>query len=324
MRMSSSEDTSTGKGRKRPPFGIGIASSHKTFYAALQIEKEEGSQFDDAPDFMQNRDNDRNVQVHQKEEDDDHMEEIDLHVDPIISSSKALPYVTLHNAHDSGTPVKSFGHIAPPSKDGVFFNMSAKPSNKNHYELVKDEYQGDEQRRHADYISIPIEQPPEYDVVASLCPPDYAETLIIPERIDTIIVEGSRVGSWSIFFWCCAVSFVFELVGFAMCFLLTDTIAGQCGGLFGLGLNIISSVCIPRSRNRYKGKPGDSTPPPTNIHNHDAVVMGLIIGSIAMSGGLIYFTYARKIAGRRLNRDFMTDSSAASAVVTEISPNAVL
>lgn len=232
------------------------------------------------------------------DEDDDHdheLEEIDLYTvtHELRNHSRYTKISTPITIEQ--TRIASPTRSAPQSKDGVFFNMSAKP-NKNpfSYEQVNSNNDPD-----SAFTGLPLERPPEYDAVAELCPPGYTETIHLQEDITSIIIDGLYVGSWSTFTICCCISMIFELVGFAISFLLIDSVAGKCGGLSGLGLHIILMILFPESFEHKRQKQSYPRPQPSSQAN----TVGLLIGSAATVLSILYYTRARKLATRQLEQD---------------------
>lgn len=237
----------------------------------------------------QNMDND--------EDDNDHeLEEIDLYTVTPESHNHSKYTKISHPIAIEQTRISSPTRSAPQSKDGVFFNMSAKP-NKDpfSYEQVNNNNDPD-----SVFTGLPLERPPEYEAVAELCPPGYTETIHLQEDIASIIIDGLYVGSWSTFTICCCISMVFELVGFAISFLLIDSVAGKCGGLSGLGLHIIAMVLFPES---FEHKKRQKQPYPRPQPSSQANTAGLLIGSAAIILSILYYIRARKLAVRQLEQD---------------------
>lgn len=103
--------------------------------------------------------------------------------------------------------------------DGVFANLSAKPSRGDDLE----------------------EKPPTYEQAAADATPPYWETTILAPGMvgDEVFVEGLPVGSVFSFVWNAMISMSFQLVGFLLTYLLHTTHAAKNGSRAGLGITLV-------------------------------------------------------------------------------------
>jgi hypothetical protein len=115
--------------------------------------------------------------------------------------------------------------------DGVFSNLSAKP----------------------DLTSNPTEsdKPPTYDEVSQdQTPPYWENSVISPEFMDEIFIDGLPVGNIVNFIWNLLVSASFQFVGFILTYLLHTSHAAKQGSRAGLGITFITYgyIMIPKKR----------------------------------------------------------------------------
>ncbi|KAK0642415.1 putative metal homeostasis protein bsd1 [Lasiodiplodia hormozganensis] len=103
--------------------------------------------------------------------------------------------------------------------DGVFANLSAKPSREDEAE----------------------EKPPSYEQAAADATPPYWETTILAPGLhsDEVFVDGLPVGSIFSFVWNAIISMAFQLVGFLLTYLLHTTHAAKNGARAGLGITLV-------------------------------------------------------------------------------------
>ncbi|EOD52270.1 metal homeostatis protein bsd2 [Neofusicoccum parvum] len=103
--------------------------------------------------------------------------------------------------------------------DGVFANLSAKPSREDDVE----------------------EKPPSYEQAAADATPPYWETTILAPGLhtDEVFVDGLPVGSVFSFVWNAIISMAFQLVGFLLTYLLHTTHAAKNGARAGLGITLV-------------------------------------------------------------------------------------
>lgn len=208
---------------------------------------------------------------------------------PLLSQDPSLEEIDLESQLPPPSPQKKAA-MAPRTKDGVFSNMVAKPKH-----LAQGASYIEQTAASPEPLSAPVEQPPEYETIASLCPPDYIETVYVTETVESTLIDGMYVGRWSTFFYCTLVSFAFDLAGFMISFLIVDSAAGKCGGLVGLGLNVIFTVISHRNKARNRPPPNPTRPAPP-----DATALGVAIGLFSMFIGLSYYVYIRRVATRRI------------------------
>lgn len=126
-------------------------------------------------------------------------------------------------------------HIGETS-DGVFSNMSAKPSTSP---------------------VIRPDQLPSYFEASQDPSPPYWETSVMSE-FDEIYIDGIPVGNIFNFFWSVMVSVLFQFLGFVITYLLHTSHAAKNGSQVGLGLTIInlgiSSLPINIDRSEINSK----------------------------------------------------------------------
>ncbi|VEU22606.1 DEKNAAC103603 [Brettanomyces naardenensis] len=112
------------------------------------------------------------------------------------------------------------GHPVGESNDGVFSNMSAKPSVREDAE--------------------PAEELPTYEQVSEVPAPPYWESSIMAGYEDEIFVDGLPVGNFVSFFWNMTVSICFQFVGFVITYLLHTSHAAKNGSQAGLGVTLLT------------------------------------------------------------------------------------
>ncbi|KAK4954733.1 hypothetical protein LTR66_013524 [Elasticomyces elasticus] len=105
------------------------------------------------------------------------------------------------------------------ANDGVFANLSAKPTRGEELE----------------------EKPPTYEQAALDAPPPFWETTILSTgpHSDEVFVSGLVVGSLFSFVWNALISMSFQLVGFLLTYLLHTTHAAKNGSRAGLGITLV-------------------------------------------------------------------------------------
>lgn len=113
------------------------------------------------------------------------------------------------------------GHVVHvlDTNDGVFSNMSAKPSVNN-----------------TDPITDHL---PSYDEASHDPSPPYWETSVMSE-FDEIYIDGIPVGNVLNFLWSLMVSVLFQFLGFVITYLLHTSHAAKNGAQFGLGVTILN------------------------------------------------------------------------------------
>ncbi|GMG55688.1 unnamed protein product [Ambrosiozyma monospora] len=130
--------------------------------------------------------------------------------------------------------------IIGETNDGVFSNMSAKPTVRTAAELA--ESQG---------------RLPTYEEAASDPTPPYWEAAIMAGYDDEIFVDGLPVGNILNFFWNMMVSISFQFVGFIITYLLHTSHAAKNGSQAGLGFTLISYGLTALPLGSYTGVKGD-------------------------------------------------------------------
>ncbi|GAM83147.1 hypothetical protein ANO11243_011330 [Dothideomycetidae sp. 11243] len=172
------------------------------------------------------------------------------------------------------------------TRDGVFANISAKPTREDDLE----------------------EKPPTYEQAAADATPPYWETTILTPAgysSDDIFVDGLMVGSLFSFVWNALISMSFQLIGFLLTYLLHTTHAAKHGSRAGLGITLIqygfTMSAAPVSDVPAPGMGGDvvgGVPPDPNDHDFDpSAVTGDATGAGGMAGGTYYLSYILMIAG---------------------------
>lgn len=140
-----------------------------------------------------------------------------------------------------------------PASDGVFANLSAKPTPGG--EPTDD-------------------KPPTYAEAAADATPAYWETTILAPGLgtDEVYVNGLPVGSVFSFIWNGMISMSFLFPGFLLTYLLHTTHAAKNGSLAGLGLTLVQYGFYMRGgSNDGSANPGQftGTPPDPNSHDFD-------------------------------------------------------
>lgn len=110
-------------------------------------------------------------------------------------------------------------HVADEATDGVFSNLTAKPSNNN--------------------ATVITDHLPSYDEASHDPTPPYWETSVMSE-FDEIYIDGIPVGNIFNFLWSTLVSVLFQFLGFVITYLLHTSHAAKNGSQVGLGLTIIN------------------------------------------------------------------------------------
>lgn len=157
---------------------------------------------------------------------------------PFYGSGDTQP-VDEHNSYPVPSqgyylPVPASSHAASVShhNDGVFSNLSAKPSFTP----------PSAPQLHPTKDPDAKESPPSYDTVALDPAPLYPDNIVFSAALDSddvVLVEGLPVGSMLTFFLTMMVSMSFQFVGFCLTYLLSMTHAGRCGSKAGFGVSLI-------------------------------------------------------------------------------------
>ncbi|CCH59468.1 hypothetical protein TBLA_0B06450 [Henningerozyma blattae CBS 6284] len=132
------------------------------------------------------------------------------------------PHRHHHHRHSSANPF--FNHGA--SYDGVFSNLSAKPtSNNENQDGSNDE-----------------DQPPCYDDAANDMAPSYYHGTGDGSNLyyDDICIEGLPVGNFANLLWNIIVSTCFQFAGFLITYVLHTSHAAKQGSRLGLGVTFIT------------------------------------------------------------------------------------
>ncbi|OCK73680.1 metal homeostatis protein Bsd2 [Lepidopterella palustris CBS 459.81] len=141
--------------------------------------------------------------------------------------------------------------------DGVFANLSAKPTRGEELE----------------------EKPPSYEQAAADATPPYWETTILAPGMvgDEVFVEGLPVGSVFSFIWNAMISMSFQLVGFLLTYLLHTTHAAKNGSRAGLGITLVQYGFSMKGASTSVVSDGGAdfsgAPPDPNSHDFDPNAM---------------------------------------------------
>lgn len=131
-------------------------------------------------------------------------------------------YNNIPTSEEQGDPSRTRtieGHVIHVGEtlDGVFSNMSAKPSTNPH---------------------VITDQLPSYDEASHDPSPPYWETSVMSE-FDEIYIDGIPCGNIFNFIWSALVSILFQFLGFIITYLLHTSHAAKNGSQVGLGITII-------------------------------------------------------------------------------------
>lgn len=151
-------------------------------------------------------------------------------VDNVYNNAPMLRYINPNNRYNT---IASTEHIDPSrtrsidghvvrvldTNDGVFSNLSAKPSVNNSNPIT-------------DHL-------PSYDEASHDPSPPYWETSVMSE-FDEIYIDGIPVGNVLNFLWSLMVSVLFQFIGFVITYLLHTSHAAKNGAQFGLGVTILN------------------------------------------------------------------------------------
>ncbi|KAF3939255.1 hypothetical protein ABW19_dt0204218 [Dactylella cylindrospora] len=180
--------------------------------------------------------------------------------DTVLYASEGTPFVAASSnpapQPTSSTPRRVVGNS---SNDGVFANLSAKPT------------VGGEK---------PVEEhPPSYEQAAADATPPYWETTILAPGMspDEVFIDGLPVGSVFAFVWNALISLSFQFIGFLLTYLLHTTHAAKNGSRAGLGITLVQYGFYMRSSINDNPPPpsGDdptpeSTPPDPNAYDFNS------------------------------------------------------
>lgn len=151
-----------------------------------------------------------------------------------LDNAPLLRFIRSGNRYNHLDPL---GHPIGEGTEGVFSNMSAKPTLGNR---------------------VPSDQLPSYDEAADDPVPPYWESSIMAGYEDEIFIEGLPVANWLNFVWNLVVSVCFQFVGFLITYLLHTSHAAKNGSQAGLGLTLIQFgwSTIPLSQGSIAAKSG--------------------------------------------------------------------
>jgi len=176
---------------------------------------------------------------------------------PLSQSQSAQPprierRVTEIPAFRPQQPTRAIPGGPKPTNDGVFANLSAKPT-----------------------AGEPLDdKPPTYEQAAADATPPYWETTILAPGMnsDEVYINGLPVGSLFSFIWNGMISMSFLFPGFLLTYLLHTTHAAKNGSLAGLGLTLVQYGFYMRGGSSPDtADPGQfaGTPPDPNSHDFD-------------------------------------------------------
>ncbi|KIY49330.1 hypothetical protein FISHEDRAFT_72665 [Fistulina hepatica ATCC 64428] len=130
------------------------------------------------------------------------------------------------------------------NNDGVFANVTAKPSRPVRVQDGDDTYLVPEDAR--------ADAPPSYATAQADAVPPYWETTVhapfSPDAVGEMIIDSLPTGNVFSFAWNCLVSISFQFVGFLLTYLLHTTHAARLGSRAGLGVTLIQYGFALRSR----------------------------------------------------------------------------
>lgn len=132
-----------------------------------------------------------------------------------INNAPLLRFVNSSNRYNR---LDEVGHPIGESNDGVFSNMSAKPT--------------------VGESSGSIGDLPTYDEAVQDPAPPYWESSIMSGFEDEVFVDGLPVGNIVSFIWNMTVSICFEFIGFVITYLLHTSHASKNGSQAGLGVTL--------------------------------------------------------------------------------------
>ncbi|KAF3207302.1 hypothetical protein TWF106_000446 [Orbilia oligospora] len=165
-----------------------------------------------------------------------------------VHYESALPYIAPSSSTPTPQPTTSTTPsgaamrrvIGNSSNDGVFANLSAKPSVRTEKPLE--------------------EHPPSYEQAAADATPPYWETTILAPGMspDEVFIDGLPVGSVFAFVWNALISLSFQFIGFLLTYLLHTTHAAKNGSRAGLGITLVQYGFYMR------GSASDNPAPPSD------------------------------------------------------------
>ncbi|KAF1817663.1 hypothetical protein P152DRAFT_454234 [Eremomyces bilateralis CBS 781.70] len=132
---------------------------------------------------------------------------------------RRMTEVPTFSAAASSTPRRNAAGRGYSANDGVFANLSAKPTPGEELD----------------------EKPPSYEQAAADATPPYWETTILaPGTLsDDVFIDGLPVGSLFSFVWNAMISVSFQVIGFLLTYLLHTTHAAKNGSKAGLGITMV-------------------------------------------------------------------------------------
>ncbi|KAF9189527.1 hypothetical protein BGZ51_004133 [Haplosporangium sp. Z 767] len=138
------------------------------------------------------------------------------------SFSSPLPSSSRTSAPDAHSAVPVSRMSCPPTADGVFSNIPAKPQvvTQKNTEV----------------------QPPTYDSALQDVTPPYYEMAVVSPSVfgDEVLVDGLPVGSIFQFLWNVAVATSFQFLGVLLTYLLHNSHASKSGSMVGLGITLLT------------------------------------------------------------------------------------
>ncbi|KAF3908128.1 hypothetical protein ABW21_db0208850 [Orbilia brochopaga] len=196
------------------------------------IEANENTALADSFDSSDDEDDDYDLRTHNRGS------SRDAPLDTVHYTSTSNPIAQSSTPTPQPTGSTARRVIGNSSNDGVFANLSAKPT------------VGGEK---------PVEEhPPSYEQAAADATPPYWETTILAPGMspDEVFIDGLPVGSVFAFVWNALISLSFQFIGFLLTYLLHTTHAAKNGSRAGLGITLVQYGFYMR------GSVLDNTPPP--------------------------------------------------------------
>ncbi|KAK6346039.1 hypothetical protein TWF730_010373 [Orbilia blumenaviensis] len=219
---------------------------------------------------------------------------------PYIAPSSSTPTPLYSQATASSTttttPSATRRVIGNSSNDGVFANLSAKPSVGTEKPLE--------------------EHPPSYEQAAADATPPYWETTILAPGMspDEVFIDGLPVGSVFAFVWNALISLSFQFIGFLLTYLLHTTHAAKNGSRAGLGITLVQYGFYMRGSGSGSdnpappdGGPGtpESTPSDPNSYDFNTGTLPTDVAAAVSAGtsssdtitGNEWFSYVLMVVG---------------------------
>ncbi|KAI9206241.1 uncharacterized protein BJ171DRAFT_44081 [Polychytrium aggregatum] len=152
----------------------------------------------------------------------------DSSTQPKISQDEPVHELPVASSSSSARPGPSTSrpHIVGTGHDGVFSNMSAKPSLNDAPPVITKPWEV---------------EPPSYAEATLDSAPSYMDTTVFATvgEDGEVLVEGMPVGSFFTFLINMMISMSFDIVGFLLTSMLAVSHAAKCGARCGLGITLI-------------------------------------------------------------------------------------